>query len=115
MDSIIEFETRLKFHGCNDLTFRIGPLIITSISKEEDEWGSFEILWDKVGFLYCHLYEEMDSYKRKLTGFTCPEWLIQKLQTSKTPWYETKTLWSSTPLLIRFWDWYHNIKTKFSV
>lgn len=114
MSPAVELNFGITFYGCNDLVITLGPLIITSISTEDGSWGAFEILWNKRGYLYCYLYQEMDCYKMKDTGFTCPEWYIQLLNKNKEDGRAKETRWSSTPLLMRCWDWYHNIKTKYS-
>lgn len=105
------FECGLMFHGANDLVIKCGPLQITSMSTEEDGWGSFEILWDDKWYLYCHYFEETDPYKYATTGYGEPEWVIERMNTKRVL---PKTIWSSSIYLHRLWDFYNNVKKKFN-
>lgn len=108
MDQDIEFG--LRFHGVNDVTFTLGPLAITSISTDEIDWGSFEVVWGNKFCLYCHLYKESDPYKMQDTGYQCPEWSLERIGPKAYPKY----IWSSNQVFNPIWDWYHLIKNKFS-
>lgn len=96
----------INFFHSEDMTIAVGPLVITSINTEYEDWGSFEILWNNKWYLYCCYYQEIDPYKYKYTGYGEPVWDIN-LITGR------KTLWTSSKYLYPIWDWYNKIKKIF--
>ena len=85
---LVKYGISLKFWNANDTILTIGPLQITSMSRDDASWGSFEILWGDKGYLYCHFLEDCDPYNGKWNGITgVPEWRLERLG--------QKTIWTS--------------------
>lgn len=82
------------------MVITIGPLQITSMSKDWSEWGSFEILWADQWYFYCHFLQECDPYNGKTFGVGEAQWVLHNMKTKRDIWcltaqtYKVKNWWN---------------------
>ena len=85
-ESGVKYRFSLEFWDSDDMVIRLGPLQITSMSKDWSDWGSFEILWSDHWYFYCHIDEDFDPYNGKIYGPGRAHWVLRNMRTKRDIW-----------------------------